>query len=144
MQYPCLDCQTFKSTSTADAEWAVMIQLNGGIVHVGPIQQTFMPSFFHQLRCLNIIRQKYIAKNAASNELQSLSRHCMNYLRQVLMCRVNLRLEPVAFGAHAVDPRGKLTCKDWHPAYAAHERNQRYLAKETKDGKIGEPQKISW
>lgn len=126
------------NSSTTDAEWAAMIPPNGGIVYVGPTRQPFMPSIFHQLRCLNIIRQTYVAKEGASDELQSLSRHCMNYLRQMIMCRANLRLEPVVdpFGAHAVDPWGKLTCKDWRAVYAAHERNRRDYGIWQKEQKI--------
>jgi hypothetical protein len=119
------------NSSTADAEWDAMIPPNGGIVHVGPDGQPFMPSIFHQLRCLNIIRKTYIAEETASEDFKSLSRHCMNYLRQMIMCRANLRLEPVVdpFGAHAVNPWGKLTCKDWRKAYSAHEENQKFHAK---------------
>ncbi len=51
----------------------------------------------------------------------------MNYLRQMIMCRANLRLEPVVdpFGVHAVDPWGKLTCRDWRNVYSAFEENQK-------------------
>jgi hypothetical protein len=116
------------NSSTTDAQWAAMMPPNGGVVHVGPDRQPFMPSIFHQLRCLNIIRKTYIAEetSTASGELKSLSRHCMNYLRQTIMCRANLRLEPVVdpSSAHAVDPWGKLTCKDWRKAYSAHEKNR--------------------
>ncbi|KAJ6620262.1 major facilitator superfamily domain-containing protein [Mycena sp. CBHHK59/15] len=87
------------NSSEADAEWAALVPPNGGIVHVGPDRRPFMPSVFHQLRCLNILRQAYVsdAHNTLPKhaKLASQSRHCLNYLRQMIMCRANLRLEPV-------------------------------------------------
>ncbi|KAF9017606.1 hypothetical protein BDZ89DRAFT_1074701 [Hymenopellis radicata] len=110
--------------TAADAEWAALVPQNGGIVYVGDERRPFMPSVFHQLRCLDIVRQTYV--NPKSDPGMKKARHCMNYLRQMIMCRANLRLEPVVdpFGVHAVDPWGKLTCKDWRNVYSAFEENQ--------------------
>jgi len=102
------------NSSVADAEWAALVPPNGGIVHVGPDRQPFMPSVFHQLRCLDILRQAYVTD--AHNTLP----------KQITMCRANLRLEPVVdpFGVHAVNPWGKLTCSDWRVVYEAFDKNE--------------------
>ncbi|KAJ7151677.1 hypothetical protein C8R46DRAFT_490513 [Mycena filopes] len=118
------------NSSRADAEWGALVPEDGGIVHVGPDRRPFMLSVFHQLRCLNIIRQAYVvdAHNSLPEhaKLAGQSRHCLNYLRQMIMCRANLRLEPVVdpFGVHPVNPWGKLTCSDWRAVYRAFDANR--------------------
>ncbi|KAJ7192814.1 hypothetical protein GGX14DRAFT_577808 [Mycena pura] len=72
------------------------------------------------LRCLDILRRMYAERDensgsaAGTVERGKLGRHCLNYLRQTLLCRADLRLEPVQDpdGPHAVDMWGDMTCKD--------------------------------
>lgn len=113
------------NTSTAAFEWAALVPSNGGIVHVGPERQPFLPSIFHQLRCLDIIRKAYVKDSRGEGELGRLSHHCLNYLRQMIMCQSNLRLEPVVDpnGVHAVQPWGELSCRDWRSVYNAVAEN---------------------
>ncbi|KAK7007693.1 hypothetical protein R3P38DRAFT_3028903 [Favolaschia claudopus] len=118
------------NSSAAQGEWAALVPPNGGIVYVGRNREPFLPSVFHQLRCLDILRQAYVldAHNTLPKHarLAAQSRHCLNYLRQMIMCRANLRLEPVVdpFGVHAVNPWGKLTCSDWRVVYKAFSKNE--------------------
>ncbi|KAJ7892974.1 hypothetical protein B0H13DRAFT_2339903 [Mycena leptocephala] len=109
----------------ADAQWAAIIPPNapGGILNVSDTSghrspaQPYMLSFFHQLRCLDIIRRTYIGEYG--REMGGVSRHCMNYLRQTILCRVDSRLEPVreVEGEHTVDVWGDMTCRDWTKVY---------------------------
>ncbi|KAJ7060894.1 hypothetical protein C8F01DRAFT_1290971 [Mycena amicta] len=108
----------------ADAQWAAIIPRNapGGIFNVSDASgrtpaQPYMLSFFHQLRCLDIIRRTYIGEYG--REMEGISRHCMNYLRQAILCRVDSRLEPVRQleGDHTVDVWGDMTCRDWTKVY---------------------------
>ncbi|KAJ7780144.1 hypothetical protein DFH07DRAFT_765445 [Mycena maculata] len=112
----------------AGAQWASMIPKNGGIVHVGPDRQPYMLSVFHQLKCLDIMRRMYAEDHGGA--LDDVGRHCLNYLRQTLLCRSDLRLETVQDpdGAHAVDMYGDLTCSDWRQVYARVEENERLTA----------------
>lgn len=113
------------NTSSAKAQWASMIPKHRGIVHVGPDRQPFMLSMFHQLECLDILRRMYAEKHGGA--LDGVGRHCLNYLRQTVLCRADLQLEPVIDpdGPHAVDMHGERTCFDWRQVYARVEENER-------------------
>ncbi|KAF7436236.1 hypothetical protein PC9H_003065 [Pleurotus ostreatus] len=105
----------------ANTEWAALVPSEDGVIHIGPEKTPFLPAIFHQLKCLDIIRQAYLTEGTDGNN--SLPRHCLNYLRQSLLCRTDLRLEPVVdpFGPHAVQPYGRRTCQDWRVVYKAFE-----------------------
>ncbi|OJT15472.1 hypothetical protein TRAPUB_7343 [Trametes pubescens] len=107
------------NSTEADAEWAALVPTNGGIVHVGPERQPFMLSVFHQLRCLDILRRAYISH---AEEPDAVAVHCLNYIRQMVLCRRDTILEPVVDigSAHAVQAWRTLTCKDWRKVYEAH------------------------
>jgi hypothetical protein len=114
--------------STAAAQWASLIPKNGGIVRVGPDRTPYMLSMFHQLKCLDILRRMYAEEHGGS--LDAIGRHCLNYLRQTLLCRADLRLESVQDpdGPHAVDMWGDMTCTDWRQVYAHVEENERLFS----------------
>ncbi|KAF4604680.1 hypothetical protein EYR40_003458 [Pleurotus pulmonarius] len=103
----------------ANEEWAALFPSEDGVVHIGPEKTPFLPAIFHQLKCLDLIRRAYLTEGA----YDTLARHCLNYLRQSLLCRPDLRLEPVVdpFGPHAVQPYGRRTCQDWRVVYKAFE-----------------------
>ncbi|KAL1940037.1 hypothetical protein VTO73DRAFT_9372 [Trametes versicolor] len=108
------------NSTDADAEWAALIPPNGGIVHVGPERQPFILSVFHQLRCLDILRRAYVSP--AEEGPDAVAVHCLNYIRQMVLCRRDTILEPVVDigSAHAVQAWRTLTCKDWRKVYEAH------------------------
>ncbi|KAF8975150.1 hypothetical protein BDQ17DRAFT_1249132 [Cyathus striatus] len=83
--------------------------------------EVYTIALFHRLRCLEVISKQY-----ARIELQSspLTTHCMNYLRQSILCRLNLRLESVMSQQGKVEKGGYDTkCKDWSAVYEEAERN---------------------
>ncbi|GBE89267.1 hypothetical protein SCP_1502750 [Sparassis crispa] len=117
-------------TPIGDAEWNATLPSGGVLLHLGPKLRPFSLSMFHQMRCLNIIRGGLAALYAdgtpgARLRQPNLTRHCMNYLRQMVLCRADLRLESVRA------PRGyKLAtsevthaCQDWNAVYSAAEEN---------------------
>ncbi|KAK0466168.1 uncharacterized protein EV420DRAFT_1474954 [Desarmillaria tabescens] len=118
------------STAYNNAQWSALAP-GGGIVYLGPNHTPYLPSFFHQLRCLDIIRLFYVAQeqgvdNQDAKEAAA-ARHCLNYLRQMLFCRSDLNLESVISGDpehHAVAGRRTQTCRDWRVVYEALEKNQ--------------------
>ncbi|KAJ7191609.1 hypothetical protein GGX14DRAFT_578775 [Mycena pura] len=106
--------------SEADAQWAALIPPSGGLVHIGAERTPVMISMFHQLKCLDIIRKDYITGSMGlRTEPSPATQHCINYLRQTLLCRVDKRLESVVdlFATHSVDFRGTKTCRDWTTIY---------------------------
>ncbi|KAK7472492.1 hypothetical protein VKT23_000607 [Stygiomarasmius scandens] len=137
------------ATSSTNAQWKALYPHNG-IVHIGPNAEPFLPSVFHQLRCLDIIRLAYVAQEEHMTSHHDHSwkqrdvhghhddsekpdvpevvedaraKHCLNYLRQMLLCRSDLNLESVqAMGPgdpniHAVPSRRAQTCQDWTLVY---------------------------
>ncbi|KAJ7124097.1 hypothetical protein C8R43DRAFT_899101 [Mycena crocata] len=105
--------------SQADAQWEALMPARGGHIWVGPHNELFMVSMFHQLKCLDIIRKEYVEgiQGKIGTEAQTL--HCLNYIRQMVLCRGDRRLECVVdpFGEHAVQVRGVQTCRDWTQVY---------------------------
>lgn len=112
--------------SDADSQWNSMIPSNGGIIHLGPNREPFMLSMFHQLRCLDIIRRAYIEGRETKT---SASHHCLNYIRQMVLCRGDLRLERVVdpYGEHAVQFRDAYTCLDWTVVYTMVQKHEQSL-----------------
>jgi hypothetical protein len=122
-------------TPAGSAEWDTMLPGGGdGVLYLGPQHRPFSISLFHQLRCLNILRLAMVADLQRSNEglpktdgHSELVRHCAGYLRQMILCRSELRLENVRI------PRARSvtnsdvthTCKNWQSVYSAAERNRR-------------------
>ncbi|THH33293.1 hypothetical protein EUX98_g882 [Antrodiella citrinella] len=119
------------NSSDAAVEWALLVPPNGGIVHVdvdgGASPEPFMVSVFHQLRCLDVLRSTYAARDRAG----PLARHCMNYIRQTVLCRADTKLEKVISftGEHRVEPWGPMVCQDWRRIYQAQRDNQRVESK---------------
>ncbi|KAJ7589606.1 hypothetical protein C8J56DRAFT_784923 [Mycena floridula] len=118
------------NSSDADSQWESMIPTNGGIIYIGPDKKPYMLSIFHQLKCLDIVRHFYVdIVDDRDGGLDALARHCLNYLRQMVLCRSDLRLESVQDpdGPHAVDMHGDLTCSDWRELYARVEENEKIM-----------------
>ncbi|KAG2151243.1 uncharacterized protein EDB93DRAFT_1103191 [Suillus bovinus] len=79
------------NTEDGRAEWASLTPGNG-LVYLGEQRgHPFSISMFHQLRCLDILREDIVRANSSA----ALSRHCLNYLRQMIMCRSDAQLENI-------------------------------------------------
>lgn len=117
-------------TELGIAEWNATLPPGGAVLHLGRDRRPFTLSLFHQLRCLNVVRDTvvHIAQDpsaAAALRSARLVEHCMNYLRQGVLCRGDLRLETVhAYPAPKVTVSDVThTCKDWSAVYRAAEDN---------------------
>ncbi|CCM06541.1 uncharacterized protein FIBRA_08815 [Fibroporia radiculosa] len=109
------------------AEWNRTLPRGGGMLHLGDDMRTFSISMFHQLRCLNIIQASIAeSQNHIGRMPTSLDLHCMNYIRQMILCRSSLRLESVR---SVKEKSGNTvsdvthTCRDWSAVFAAAEEN---------------------
>jgi Mycotoxin biosynthesis protein UstYa len=110
------------SGPNADAEWAALTPHNG-IIHLGPHRQPYSISLFHQLRCLDIIRRDIVG--SLPPEGNKLSRHCLNYMRQMVLCRADLAVDPILgrdLGAEVHADTNQ--CVDWRRVYRELEKNQ--------------------
>ncbi|EJD46592.1 hypothetical protein AURDEDRAFT_32543, partial [Auricularia subglabra TFB-10046 SS5] len=107
-----------------------LLPQGGGILHLGPHNAPFSISMFHQLRCLDIIGRELVTRMTAETTGQLgppsvLSQHCMNYLRQMILCRADTTLESATtpYGPHVVTRAVTHTCNNWEEVYAAAEEN---------------------
>jgi hypothetical protein len=117
------------NSGQADEEWAALMPTGGHTIQVtSPSHpniespETRTVSLFHQLKCLDIIRQQYNAP--PSQPISGLTRHCMNYIRQTILCWPNLRLESARQRASSVRNYDTV-CRDWNVVYEEAERNYR-------------------
>ncbi|RDX40717.1 hypothetical protein OH76DRAFT_1412755 [Lentinus brumalis] len=105
-------------------EWQPLFPA-GGIVHLGPKREPYTVSMLHQLRCLDVIRDQLSRVKAERDEEPT--RHCLNYLRQMLQCRGDLQLDAYQY-AHkvgALHPHAVRRCKDWRVVYQKVAENHR-------------------
>ena len=124
-------------TELGAAEWRATLPSGGSVLYLGDDFRPFTLSMFHQLRCLDIIRDILVefhfdTSPNATYKHPELAGHCMNYLRQTVMCRANVRLEHVRAptGPQVVVSDITHSCKDWTAVYRKAEDNYRaYLAK---------------
>ncbi|THU95092.1 hypothetical protein K435DRAFT_829168 [Dendrothele bispora CBS 962.96] len=112
------------NSSSSDREWKSLFP-GDGLVRFGNTSDTYLPSMFHQLRCLDILRLGVVlhADNSTSDTknregCSPLELHCLNYLRQIVLCNADLHLYPVGGG-----PRDYV-CRDWGAVYTALYQNQ--------------------
>ncbi|KAF8573441.1 hypothetical protein K439DRAFT_1665806 [Ramaria rubella] len=107
-------------------EWAGLIPPGNGIIRLGLSYRPFTISLFHQLQCLDIIRVAIVARatDPTHQGPEDVERHCMNYLREMVLCRSDLRLENVrGISLHSVQPTSMHTCRDWEDVYREAEKN---------------------
>lgn len=131
----------FDSGEIGTRIWESQIPENG-ILYLGKYKQPYSIGMFHELRCLSHLRTEMILAKVLrqNNETYSptrLSRHCLNYLRQMALCRADVDLEPISIlpsGAHAYEYR----CNDWTSVYDAVSKNQReYMKGELRSNTVG-------
>lgn len=123
-------------TELGIAEWNATLPKGGTVLRLGPDHRAFTLSMFHQLRCLNIVRDTLVTlyhdrSTDVGHKRMRMAEHCMNYLRQTVICRADLRLESVraSSGPQVTVSDITHTCKDWTAVYRAAEDNyESYLA----------------
>lgn len=115
------------SGTDADKEWNELYP-GGGIIRLGPSSPPYSISMFHELRCLDIIRVD-LARIQSSNSSASmpppstLARHCMNYIRQMLLCYTDTRMDMLS--GLEVNARPEIyVCRDWNAVYEAVKQHQ--------------------
>ena len=113
----------------AREEWATNQVDGGGYVVLGPEDRGFAVSMSHQLHCLRSMR--YALSGHYEEYYQDHMQHCLNYLRQEILCSPNLTLEPanVLDRDFEVERTGAVhVCRDWRVLYKDVAENQREWA----------------
>lgn len=101
----------FDINSPASAEeWNSLTPPGAGYVHLGPENRPFTISMFHQLHCLRTL------STWNSGHMQ----HCLNYLRQMILCNPDLTLEPADILDRDFETErvgSEHVCRDWSALY---------------------------
>ena len=100
------------------AEWSAIVP-GLGLVYLGHERTPFMLSMFHQLQCLDIVRRSIVNIGKHDQEEDhALVHHCLNYLRQMILCRGDTLLEAVQdLVTSRIDEFGVYECGDWAIVY---------------------------
>ena len=110
-------------------DWGTLLPPGGHLVYVDDGQGLPKPhtvALFHQLRCLDILQREYADD---SRRMPSpLGNHCFNYLRQLMLCQMDVRAEAQYLTGRR---EGQETvCYDWTALYEQAEDNHAlYLSK---------------
>ncbi|KAI0089629.1 hypothetical protein BDY19DRAFT_889524 [Irpex rosettiformis] len=110
-------------------EWDSVVP-GDGIVHLGEHKQPFTVSVFHQLKCLALLREELVEGWKDPTGPSEMTRHCLNYVKQMIQCHGDTYLEPYAHPNHKdpVDFDHTYECKDWGAVYDAAKKNQEEYA----------------
>lgn len=115
----------YEITLSGAEEFAALLPPGGHLIHLGTPPKAYTPTLFHQMKCLGIIHAALIDIPADSAATPTpLVSHCLNYLRQCILCRPNLRLESVMDANAASEKEYETVCRNWEGVYAAAEQNQ--------------------
>lgn len=111
----------------SEFNWNALVP-HDGIIYLGEQKRPFSISMFHQLRCLNILRRDIVHrwKSNYTTQIPQLTTHCINYLRQMALCRSDLFLDKVAFEADTMfipEIESQIQCLDVSLVYDALETN---------------------
>ena len=111
-------------TLRSGAQWAALFP-DGGVIHLGPSHKPYTVSMMHQLRCLDVLRDQF-TRPVRDRDVEP-TRHCLNYLRQMVTCRGDLQFDPYQYAhkINAVHPHAIRRCKDWRVVYERVWGNQR-------------------
>ncbi|KAI0053246.1 hypothetical protein FA95DRAFT_944727 [Auriscalpium vulgare] len=111
--------------AAADNEWAALAP-GDGIIHLGEQRQPFSIAMFHQLRCLNILRQDLALSYETGEKApeSDLSRHCLNYLRQTVLCAGDVHVDPLLWDTVLGPKTDVYACRNFGAIYDAVEENQ--------------------
>ncbi|TFK55502.1 hypothetical protein OE88DRAFT_1672200 [Heliocybe sulcata] len=101
----------------SDTEWDALSSAGYGYVRLGPDDRLFSVSMFHELHCLRMLNLAFGKAHIAS---RAHIKHCLNYLRQNILCSPDLTLEPGDFEEKdfSVEGEGSMhVCRDWSSVY---------------------------
>ncbi|KAI5117956.1 hypothetical protein M0805_001618 [Coniferiporia weirii] len=105
----------------AEAAWSCIYPNGFGFVRLGTERRILCVSMFHQLHCVEKMRRALDNPDDPIATLPHLQ-HCMNYIRQMVLCGSDLTLEPeehdpVSHKSEATGVGVTHTCRDWSVAY---------------------------
>ncbi len=88
-------------------------------ISMGPNHRTFVLTFYHQLHCIVELKEALMNRNDTLATEEHIT-HCLQYLRQTLLCQGNDKLEEGDFLERhfETDRLGtEMECYDWENVY---------------------------
>lgn len=108
-------------TPVGEAQWVAIMPPDDGYVTVS--SRRYRLAMFHQLDCIDTIRQSLLSRKANVTVPPSQdAKFCLNYIRQAILCRSDTQLEWVRseYGGKSVQPFvTHSNCRDWTQVYDA-------------------------
>jgi len=105
--------------------WRASTPNGGGYVHLGSDMRLYSIAMFHQLHCIERLREALIGEGDTHHP-----QHCLSYLRQSIVCQPDLTLESGDFmetNFNSKEEKARVgtthTCGDWSVVYEAVEGN---------------------
>jgi len=107
----------------SEEEFSRLLPSGRHLIHVNGQDHPYTLAMFHQLDCLGVIAKQYAEHTLPTD----LTRHCLNYLRQSVLCLADNRLESVRKpeGDRIVSFSSDYVCRDWTTVYDVAEANYR-------------------
>ncbi|KAF8507290.1 hypothetical protein BU17DRAFT_57625 [Hysterangium stoloniferum] len=104
----------------SEEEFSRLLPSGKHLIHVDE-DQPYTLAMFHQLDCLGVIAKQYAEHTLPT----AFTRHCLNYLRQSILCLADNRLESVRApgGDRIASFSSDYVCRDWTTVYDAAEAN---------------------
>ena len=120
------------NATIGDAEWrTILFYTDEGRIQLGEDRRAFIPAYFHQMHCLRGL-QRSIMFPGSHDDVNFLKgpdehvQHCLNYLRQTLLCNPTDTLEKGDFMASTFAEGtlgSELVCEDWEALFGEMNRN---------------------
>lgn len=136
------------NSSESDAEYKSIYPGDLGFFRLGPERRFFGISMYHQLHCLDSLRSAIVyGPDWHGHHDRQLNKraqvphvhHCLNYLRQTILCSADLTLEPEISPQEVGEGLGMThVCRDWSKVHNLAQKNwDDYLAWRTHQGPRG-------
>ncbi|KAK0205255.1 hypothetical protein DFS33DRAFT_748139 [Desarmillaria ectypa] len=111
-----------KTDQVAFDEWySILKAMNFGRVRLGPENRIFVPVHYHEMHCVRILHIALL--NPAHEGMPKHVKHCLNYLRQWLLCEATNAVEKGDFLEKDYESDADRVCEtricqDWERVYA--------------------------
>ena len=110
----------------AQQEWASNSPPGISFVRMGAEHRAFSVSMLHQLHCLRSLRAALAGDYRPAT--QGHFAHCLQYIRQMVLCEPNLTLEPSNvlkrnYDEGVKEPGATHVCPDWTQVYDVMDEN---------------------
>jgi hypothetical protein len=123
------------SSIIADLAWSTttagIFRSGHGFVRMGPRREAFLVSAIHQMHCLRVFQHELLGVkgDVILSDLPGHFRHCLNYLRQTILCAAAGSLETgdAMQRDWEVDRiAGSMVCENWESIFEEVDQNSEY------------------